>query len=298
MADTKKKEEIVAQGNANAKLVVNNAFVDGLVSQLAEKEKFGLTFPKDYNYSNELMGAYLILKETQDKDGQSVLQTCSQASIANTLMDMVTMGVSMQKKQCYPVAYKGKLQCQMSVYGNTCIARRYGLENISAVCIYEGDDFEYHIEDAEIVIDKHTQNFLNIDNDKIIGAYAIAKMADGTKHVELMNMNMIKKSWSQGFGYKEGSGVHEKFKDQMAMKTVKNRCLKYIIRTFGTQAVSDYMDKAEEFESEDIVAGSVDYDVEQNMATEDFMTEPTSKVEKVEAEVVNDVEIPDFMKAD
>ena len=298
MADTKKKEEIVAQGNANAKLVVNNAFVDGLVSQLAEKEKFGLTFPKDYNYSNELMGAYLILKETQDKDGQSVLQTCSQASIANTLMDMVTMGVSMQKKQCYPVAYKGKLQCQMSVYGNTCIARRYGLENISAVCIYEGDDFEYHIEDAEIVIDKHTQNFLNIDNDKIIGAYAIAKMADGTKHVELMNMNMIKKSWSQGFGYKEGSGVHEKFKDQMAMKTVKNRCLKYIIRTFGTQAVSDYMDKAEEFESEDIVAGSVDYDVEQNMATEDFMPEPTPKVEKVEAEVVNDVDIPDFMKVD
>ena len=298
MADTKKKEEIVAQGNANAKLVVNNAFVDGLVSQLAEKEKFGLTFPKDYNYSNELMGAYLILKETQDKDGQSVLQTCSQASIANTLMDMVTMGVSMQKKQCYPVAYKGKLQCQMSVYGNTCIARRYGLDNISATCIYEGDDFEYHIEDAEIVIDKHTQNFLNIDNDKIIGAYAIAKMADGTKHVELMNMNMIKKSWSQGFGYKEGSGVHEKFKDQMAMKTVKNRCLKYIIRTFGTQAVSDYMDKAEEFESEDIVAGSVDYDVEQNMATEDFMPEPTPKVEKVEAEVVNDVDIPDFMKVD
>lgn len=298
MADTKKKEEIVAQGNANAKLIVNNAFVDGLVSQLAEKEKFGLTFPKDYNYSNELMGAYLILKETQDKDGQSVLQTCSQTSIANTLMDMVTMGVSMQKKQCYPVAYKGKLQCQMSVYGNTCIARRYGLENISAVCIYEGDDFEYHIEDAEIVIDKHTQNFLNIDNDKIIGAYAIAKMADGTKHVELMNMNMIKKSWSQGFGYKEGSGVHEKFKDQMAVKTVKNRCLKYIIRTFGTQAVSDYMDKAEEFETEDVVAGSVEYDVEQNMATEDFMPEPTPKVEKVEAEVVNDAELPDFMKVD
>jgi hypothetical protein len=84
----------------------------------------------------------------------------------------------------------------------------------------------------------------------------------------------------------------------MAMKTVKNRCLKYIIRTFGTQAVSDFMDKADEFETEDVVAGSVDYDVEQNMATEDFMPEPTPTVEKVEAEVVNDVEIPDFMKAD
>ena len=91
-----------------------------------EKEKYGLTFPKDYNYSNELMGAYLILKETQDANKKPVLESCSQVSIANTLMDMVTLGVSMQKKQCYPVAYGGKLQCQISVYGNTCIARRYG----------------------------------------------------------------------------------------------------------------------------------------------------------------------------
>jgi hypothetical protein len=58
------------------------------------------------------------------------------------------------------------------------------------------------------------------------------------------------------------------------------------------------MDKAEEFETEDVVAGSVEYDVEQNMAAEDFMPEPTPKVEKVEAEVVNDSELPDFMKAD
>lgn len=117
----------------NASLVVNNSFIDGLCNQLAEKCKYGMTFPKDYNYSNELMGAYLTLKETTDRDGKCVLESCNQTSIVNTLMDMVTMGVSMQKKQCYPVAYKGKLQCQMSVYGNTCIARRYGLKNISAV---------------------------------------------------------------------------------------------------------------------------------------------------------------------
>ena len=46
------------------------------------------------------------------------------------------------------------------------------------------------------------------------------------------------------------------------------------------------------------MAGSVEYDVDQNMAAEDFMPEPTPKVEKVEDEVVNDVDIPDFMKVD
>lgn len=289
-----KKEEIVEQGNKNASLVVNNSFIDGLCNQLAEKCKYGMTFPKDYNYSNELMGAYLTLKETTDRDGKCVLESCSQTSIANTLMDMVTMGVSMQKKQCYPVAYKGKLQCQMSVYGNTCIARRYGLKNISAVCIYADDEFAYHIEDAEIVIDKHTQNFMNLDNDKIIGAYAIAKMEDGTKHIELMNMTMIKKAWSQGFGYKDGSGTHEKFKDQMAIKTVKNRCLKYIIRTFGTEAVNEYMDKADEYESSDIIQENADYDIQTNANTVDFDVD-NEVVEKVEGEIV-DMDVPDFMK--
>ena len=88
VANTKEKEQ--------AGLVVNNAFVDGLVLQLKQKEEYGLTFPPDYNYQNELMGAYLILKETKDNSKNPVLQSCSQTSIANTLMDMVTLGVSMQ----------------------------------------------------------------------------------------------------------------------------------------------------------------------------------------------------------
>lgn len=304
------KNEVAEAGKQNAGLVVNNAFVDGLVAQLQEKEKYGLSFPRDYNYSNELMGAYLILKETQDSNKKPVLESCSQVSIANTLMDMVTLGVSMQKKQCYPVAYGGKLQCQISVYGNTCIARRYGLKTIDAMCIYDGDEFVYHIENARIVIDSHKQNFLNINKDKIIGAYAIATMDDGSQYVELMNMDMIKQAWKQGFGYKEnGSGTHQKFTDQMAMKTVKNRALKYIIRTYGTQAVSDAYDNVEAVETDDRTVLDVEYDVSQNANTEEFPVEPEvaetvvepkmaeEQPEKVEAEVVEDIDgIPDFLK--
>lgn len=294
------KAEVVEAGKQQAGLVVNNAFVDGLVVQLQEKQKYGLTFPKDYNYSNELMGAYLILKETQDANKKPVLQSCSQASIANTLMDMVTLGVSMQKKQCYPVAYGGKLQCQISVYGNTCIARRYGLKTIDAMCIYDGDTFEYHIENARIVVDSHKQDFLHLNKDKIIGAYAIVTMEDGSQYVELMNMDMIKQSWKQGFGYKEdGKGTHQKFTDQMAMKTVKNRALKYIIRTYGTQAVSDAYDNFEDTETNDRVAMDVDYDIQQNANSEEFpMDEPEvvetveepqmAELEKVQGEVIEE----------
>lgn len=282
------KNEVSEAGKQNAGLVVNNAFVDGLVMQLQEKEKYGLTFPKDYNYSNELMGAYLILKETQDANKKPVLESCSQVSIANTLMDMVTLGVSMQKKQCYPVAYGGKLQCQISVYGNTCIARRYGLKTIDAMCIYEGDTFTYHIENARIVIDEHKQDFLHINKDKIIGAYAIVTMDDGSQYVELMNMDMIKQAWKQGYGYKEnGSGTHQKFTDQMAMKTVKNRALKYIIRTYGTQAVSDAYDNFEETETDDRVVMDVQHDISENANSEDFIVD--AEVVETEPEKVQDV---------
>lgn len=277
------KNEVVEAGKQQAGLVVNNAFVDGLVAQLQEKQKYGLTFPKDYNYSNELMGAYLMLKETTDANKRPVLESCSQASIANTLMDMVTLGVSMQKKQCYPVAYGGKLQCQISVYGNTCIARRYGLKTIDAMCIYEGDEFEYHIENARIVVDKHKQDFLHIDKDKIIGAYAIVTMEDGNQYVELMSMDMIKQAWKQGFGYKEtGNGTHQKFTDQMALKTVKNRALKYIIRTYGTQAVSDAFDNFENAETEDRVEMDVQHDIQQNANSEDFPFDEPEVIETVE----------------
>lgn len=306
MAETK-KQEVATKGKEQASLVVNNAFVDGLVVQLQQKEKFGLTFPKGYNYANELMGAYLILKETQDNNKKCVLESCSQVSIANTLMDMVTMGLSMQKKQCYPVAYGGKLQCQVSVYGNTCVARNYGMKNINAMCIYEGDEFKYHIENARIVIDSHTQDFMNINTDKIIGAYAIVTMDDDSQYVELMNISMIKQAWKQGYGYKEnGSGTHQKFTDQMAMKTVKNRALKYIIRTYGTQMLNDAYDNVESTEMDDRTLMDVEHDISENANTEDFSVEPEvaetveepkmAEPEKVEGEVVENDDVPDFMK--
>ena len=93
------KQELMEQGKQNANLVINNAFIDGLSAQLQEKQQYGLSFPADYNPTNALMGAYLIMKETTDKSGKCILESCSQASIANSLMDMCTLGLNATKKQ-------------------------------------------------------------------------------------------------------------------------------------------------------------------------------------------------------
>lgn len=262
---------VATQGEQQAALVINNSFIDGLTKQLNEKCKYGLSFPADYNLSNALMGAYLTLKETTDKNGKPLLENCSQISVANSLMDMATMGLNVQKKQGYFIAYGGKCQFQKSYFGNITIARRYGLKSISAEIIYEGDIFTYSIEDGHKVFGKHEQDIMNIDNDKIKGAYAIAVMADGTKLLEVMNMKQIKQAWQQGYGYKEGSGTHAKFADQMAKKTVINRLCKMITNTYGDESVIDAFERLEEAESEDRVAADVAYEIEQGSNQEEFI---------------------------
>lgn len=296
-----KKTEIAEKGKEQASMVVNNAFIDGLSAQLSEKVKYGLSFPKDYNPTNALTGAYLIMKETYDKNGKNILESCSQVSIANSLMDMVTLGLNANRKQGYFIAYGGKCQFQKSYFGNIALARRCGLKSINAEVIYKGDKFEYHKEDAVTVIDKHEQSFENIDNDNIIGAYAVAIMEDGSKLCEIMTIAQLKKAWNQRMGglKEDASSTHTKFREEMSKKTVCNRLCKRISNTYGDSmiaSVSDEVDNA--LDGVDIIQEDISHDVEQNMASEDFMPEPTPKVEKVEAEVVNDVDIPDFMKTE
>ena len=283
------KNEVAEQGKKNAELVVNNAFIDGLSMQLQEKTKYGLSFPADYNPTNALMGAYLIMKETVDKNGKCILESCSQASIANSLMDMATLGLNASKKQGYFISYGGKCQFQKSYFGNITLARRNGLKTINAEIIYDGDTFKYHIENGMKVIDVHEQDFMNIDNDKILGAYAVAVMDDGRKVVEVMNINQLKKAWNQRMGglKEDASSTHMKFKDQMAKKTVINRLCKLIGNTSTDGNISEISDRLDEVADVDMVAEDVAYEIENNANQIEF-----SEVVEPQDEQAT----PDFMK--
>ena len=283
------KNEVVEQGKKNAELVVNNAFIDGLSMQLQEKTKYGLSFPADYNPTNALMGAYLIMKETTDKNGKCILESCSQASIANSLMDMATLGLNASKKQGYFIAYGGKCQFQKSYFGNITLARRNGLKTINAEIIYDGDTFKYHIENGMKVIDVHEQDFMNIDNDKILGAYAVAVMDDGRKVVEVMNINQLKKAWNQRMGglKEDASSTHMKFKDQMAKKTVINRLCKLIGNTSTDGNISEISDRLDEVAEVDMIAEDVAYEIENNANQVDFEDVVEPQPEQA---------TPDFMK--
>lgn len=305
------KNEVATQNTQGTQVAarVNDKFITGLIQQVKQKQELGLTFPARYNPANELMGAYLVLKEATDKNGKPVLDVCSTESVATALMRMVNGHLSVLQGQCYLIPYGGKLQCQPSVYGNEANAKDCGMKDINASVIYEGDTFKYHKEDGITVIDVHEQDFMNIDLNKIKGVYAVAIMQDGKKKAEVMNMNQVKTAWQQGYGYKEnGNGTHQKFADQMAMKTVKNRLTKDIIRGGGNAELVNAYDDFEEHEYDDRAALDVDYEIQQNAnsvpfeAIEEKEAPPTMpKVQAKEKEPVKvegEQELPSFMQSE
>lgn len=166
------------------------------------------------------------------------------------------------------------------------------MKKINAEIIYEGDTFKYHIEKGRKVIDVHEQDFMNIDNDKLIGAYAVAIMDDGSEEVEIMNINQLKKAWNQRMGglKEDASSTHMKFKDQMAKKTVINRLCKIIGNTSTDGNISEISDRLDEVADSDFVAEDVAYEIEQNANTVDFVE--SEEPEVVESQVVE----PSFME--
>lgn len=267
MAET--KQTAVAE-RQQTDVGINNKWIDGMLKTLGDKqEQTGLTLPPNYNVSVALNSAYLILQETVDRDKNPVLKSCSQQSIASALMDMAVQGLNPSKKQCYFVAYGGKLTLSRSYQGTMAIAKRVGAKTIDAEVIYEGDEFEYHIENGVKVLDKHKQDFMAIDNSKIKGAYCVIETEDGRKHLEVMNIAQIKKAWSKGYGYKENGGVHSDFADQMAKKTVINRACKNIINSSDDSYLNE-LEHTKDEDDLDIVDDIMQEDIKANANSVDF----------------------------
>lgn len=204
-----------------------------------------IKLPENYSAANALKFAFLILQEIEDKDKKPVLQSCTQASIANALLDMVIQGLNPMKKQCYFIAYGNKLQMSRSYMGTIAVAKRYGnLKNIRANVVYGNDKpikYEIDTKTGRQRLISHEPSMENIDIGNIKGAYAIYELNDGTVDMEIMSIDQIKKAWGQGKVYGnqniKSEIVHDKFTDQMCIKTVINRACKLLINSSDDSAL-------------------------------------------------------------
>ena len=200
----------------------------------AYTENKELVLPANYSIENALKSAWLTLQETVDKDKRLALQVCSQASIANALLDMAVQGLNPGKDQCYFIVYGTKLMCQRSYFGTMTVAQRVaGASDIWAEVVYEGDDFEYTISHNRKNVAKHTQKLDNVKPGAIVAAYCVIDFkGDKPAFTEIMTIDQIKKAWAKSKAHPEApDSTHSQFPEEMAKRTVVNRACKAMINS-------------------------------------------------------------------
>jgi recombinase, phage RecT family len=210
---------------------MNNQLVE-MQKELTEKvgrrvavmEQEGLALPKNYNYQNALKSAFFELDKVRG------IENCTQASIANSLLNMITQGLSPAKTQCYFIAYGKELQMQRSYFGTVAALKRLeDIDKISAEVIHEGDIFEIGSNaEMETIVKKFEPKFENQDK-PLIGAFAMIKKTDGTISFTIMTKKEIDQSWRQSRN--KTNMVQQNFGQEMAKRTVLNRAAKMFINT-------------------------------------------------------------------
>lgn len=192
--------------------------------RVSQMEQEGLALPKNYNYQNALKSAFFELDKVRG------IERCTQASIANALLNMITQGLSPAKTQCYFIAYGNELQMQRSYFGTVAALKRLeDVEKISAEVIHEGDVFEIGANaEMETIVKTFEPKFENQDK-PLIGAFAMIKKTDGTVSFTIMTKKEIDQSWRQSRN--KTNMVQQNFSQEMAKRTVLNRAAKMFINT-------------------------------------------------------------------
>lgn len=185
-----------------------------------------LILPKDYKVGNAIKLAWLYLQTVEDRSHRKAIDVCTKDSICNALLDMVLHG-EYPKKHCYFIVYADRLEWNERYLGKYMRAKRdTEIEAVYPQVVYQGDEFVYTIDElGQYQLVKHVPNLDNLDITKIKAAYAIVVNKDKTRHMEIMTIDQIKKSWMQGAA-KGTSGAHTNFTDQMCKKTVMARACK------------------------------------------------------------------------
>ena len=273
---------------ANEMALIQKDITDTINKKVNELQHEGLSLPQNYNHSNALKSAFFKLSETKDKSNRPALEVCTKESIANTLLDMVTQGLSPAKTQCYFIVYGDKLQMNRSYFGTQAVLKRLSnVKDIWANVIYAGDEFDYAIVDGREKFVKHDTKLENRDNE-IVGAYAVVKTTEDEEVLTIMTIKEIKESWGQS---KTSQAVHKKFPQEMAKRTVINRAAKsYINTSDDSDLLVDAINRTteNEYQNDDKPLKDVTQKIQENANQEMLDFEDVNESVELEAEIIEE----------
>lgn len=284
---------------------VEKSVVDIVSEKVSEFLKSGqLDLPKNYSVDNALKSAYLTLNTVEDKEHKKVMEdgkltgVCTKASIANAVLDMVVQGLNPGKKQCYFIVYGKTLTCQRSYFGSMAVAEMVKpvITDWGYNVVYEGDTFEYEISNGKASVIKHVQKLEDINNTKILAAYAIALGKNQTPiKTGIMTIEQIHQAWSMSkakpFNEKgeiKPESTHGKFAREMALRTVINKVAKFIINASSDNALLlERINRAEELA--DTVAVQAEIEEKANVGTLIMIQDEKPQLEEKKATLENEL---------
>lgn len=268
--------------------------VQDQVTNLCNEGKLNL--PANYSAGNALKQFQLKVQDDEK------LMSCTQSSLAKAMLDMCVLGLNISKTQCYCIPYGNKAQLSVSYLGKVAIAKRIDptIETITGRVVKEGEEFDFDdTDDGYSIIKKHKRTLASMKNKNVEAAYATIVYNDGKPNKSLiMTFDRIKESWKMSTakpidneGNVKTGSTHDKFMDDMAVKTVIAAICKPIISTssdadlFGataqaisieeskTQADAEAKEKMGSGEIIDVEFNEVDESAEQTSSEQiDFET--------------------------
>lgn len=205
-----------------------------VLDRVSEMEQAGaLVLPKGYHAGNALKSAWLYLQNIEDRNHNKAIDSCTKASIANVLLEMVIRGEH-PMKHCYFIPYGNQLTFMEKYTGKLMRSKRdTEIAEVNANVVREGEEFVFTVDKKGLLqLVSHKPTFQTMGK-PIVGAYAVVVNKDGSTHLEVMTMDMIQKAWNQGgFGDKDRqTGAHKNFTDQMCKKTVIARACKVALES-------------------------------------------------------------------
>jgi len=222
---------------------VERTIADSVLNRIAAMEKEqGFALPAGYAVSNELKAAWLTILSVKDRQGSPALAVCKKESIANALLDMVTQGISVGRKQGYFIVYGTSLQLQRSYFGDMAVAKRVcpQIADIACDVVRQGQSYRIHADERgrKVCDVSNTDLTWDVLDAPIVGAYCTVYGQGGEILAsDVMNMAQIERSWKQSKNYGGESSVHRKFPEEMAKKTVIRRVMKTLINTASEEDV-------------------------------------------------------------
>ena len=220
--------------------------VMGRISELVEGKQLAL--PADYDAGTAVNSAMLILQDTKDRNGKPVLEVCTKASIAKSVLDMVIQGLQPGKKQCYFIAYADQLTLFRSYFGTVAALKRAMPEvaHVTSEVIYNEDDVVYGVTPFGERYVSHiaSEPLLNINKGIKAGYCTIYDAGGNVLGSTIMTWDEILTSWKQSRNYKAEGGVHQKFTVEMAKRTLIAKTCKFLLNTSNEMASNPAVVKA------------------------------------------------------